>query len=243
MGADSLPEGGMAPSEDDQPMSAEGPPQALRIQGRAGYNANMINGTFQLVGQKQNGKPCWVSQTAKPAFIFHTGKKRWVISKRVDDGARCYAFINDDGGDPSTSRGPWQCSDEKNNWAADQKITCAKVPGADDPFVQIRLGLEDEMKAVGITDQNSLKSLWKRLDFNGNNIVSLAEIDKLVVEMVAGGSWPSWLNNKPALMRAYKKTTLVDGADEKSHADFVHKAEFQALLFEHILVQQALENL
>eukprot|EP00929_Paragymnodinium_shiwhaense_P020227 TRINITY_DN13547_c0_g1_i1.p1 TRINITY_DN13547_c0_g1~~TRINITY_DN13547_c0_g1_i1.p1 ORF type:complete len:530 (-),score=134.71 TRINITY_DN13547_c0_g1_i1:237-1826(-) len=225
-GADSLPEGGVAPEEDDVPVGDTELAQALRIQGRAGYNANMINGTFECVKDLQNGKPVWVSRSAKPAYIFHTGKKRWVISKRVDDGSRCYAYVTDDGGDPSKCKGPWQCSDEKNNWAPDQKITCKGVPGANDPFVKLRLGLEDEMKQVGITDTNSLKQLWRRLDFNGNNVVSLAEIDKMVVELVAGGSWPAWLNNKPALMRAYKKTILVDGDGD----DWVEKPEFSALL-------------
>jgi len=57
-------------------------------------------------------------------------------------------------------------------------------------------------------------------------VVSLAEIDKMVVEMVEGGTWPSWLNNKPALMRAYKKTILKDGDGD----DWVEKPEFHALL-------------
>ncbi|CAE8740258.1 unnamed protein product [Polarella glacialis] len=44
--------------------------------------------------------------------------------------------------------------------------------------------------------------------------------------MVGGGSWPDWLNNKPALMRAYKKTILVDGDGD----DWVQKREFNSLL-------------
>ena len=63
----------------------------------------------------------------------------------------------------------------------------------------------------------------RRLDFNGNNVVSLAEIDKMVVEMVAGGSWPEWLNNKPALMRAYR---LADSDGD----GLVSKREFSGLL-------------
>merc|ERR1712228_947333 len=53
----------------------------------------------------------------------------------------------------------------------------------------------------------------------GNNIVSLAEIDKWVVE-----SYPL-LNHKPALMRAYKKTIREGNGD-----DWVQKKEFKALL-------------
>merc|ERR1719191_378043 len=82
------------------------------------------------------------------------------------------------------------------------------------------------MTKYNLNDSTSLKALWKRLDFNGNGVVSLAEIDKLVVEMVQGGTWPEWLNNKPALMRAYKKTILKDGDGD----DWVEKKEFHALL-------------
>ena len=48
---------------------------------------------------------------------------------------------------------------------------------------------------------------WEILDVNGNGKVSLAEIDKLMVY-----SYPK-LNNKKALMRAYKQTCLMDGGD------------------------------
>merc|ERR1719183_2663595 len=95
-----------------------------------------------------------------------------------------------------------------------------------DMFVKLRLTLDQEMRTYGLVDKASLKQMWKRLDYNGNNIVSLAEIDKMVVEMVQGGNWPEWLNNKPALMRAYKKTILVDGDGD----DWVEKKEFHALL-------------
>eukprot|EP00439_Symbiodinium_sp_Y106_P004721 s1619_g1.t1 len=100
------------------------------------------------------------------------------------------------------------------------------MPASNDPFVQLRTSLESEMEQYGFNNMDKLRQLWKRLDFNGNNIVSLAEIDKLVVEMVAGGMWPSWLNNKPALMRAYKKTILKDGDGD----DWVTKREFHNLL-------------
>ncbi|CAJ1330361.1 unnamed protein product [Effrenium voratum] len=65
-----------------------------------------------------------------------------------------------------------------------------------------------------------LRSMWRRLDFNGNEIVSLAEIDKLVVE-----EFPV-LNHKPALMRAYKAAIQSDGEGDA----WVHKHEFQKLL-------------
>merc|ERR1712113_1164716 len=67
--------------------------------------------------------------------------------------------------------------------------------------------------------QQKLRQMWDVLDFNGNNIVSLAEIDKWVVE-----NYPL-LNHKPALMRAYKRTIREGNGD-----DWVQKKEFKALL-------------
>jgi Ca2+-binding EF-hand superfamily protein len=80
--------------------------------------------------------------------------------------------------------------------------------------------LEKVIKGI-IADKKKIKELWERLDFNGNNIVSLAEIDKLCVE-----KYPI-LNHKPALMRAYKAT--IHGAGN-SGDDWVHKKTFKALL-------------
>ena len=54
-------------------------------------------------------------------------------------------------------------------------------------------------------DPERLNKFWEILDVNGNNKVSLAEIDKLVVY-----TYPV-LDNKRALMRAYKQTCIVDG--------------------------------
>ena len=51
-----------------------------------------------------------------------------------------------------------------------------------------------------VKDPIRLDQFWDILDVNGNNLVSLAEIDKLVVY-----TYPI-LNNKKALMRAYKQT-------------------------------------
>jgi Ca2+-binding EF-hand superfamily protein len=79
--------------------------------------------------------------------------------------------------------------------------------------------LEDNIRAD--TKTKTLRTaLWQSLDFNGNGIVSLAEIDKWVVER-----YPL-LNSKPALMRAYKKTTLKDGDGDA----WVERKEFIKLL-------------
>ena len=80
--------------------------------------------------------------------------------------------------------------------------------------------LQEEIKQT-IGTRSGIRGLWKCLDYNGNNIVSLAEIDKFVIERFP------LLNHKPALMRAYKKTTLKDGDGDS----WVEKKEFRALLW------------
>jgi Ca2+-binding EF-hand superfamily protein len=60
--------------------------------------------------------------------------------------------------------------------------------------------LETKLQAL-TQDTNGLQKMWHQLDYNGNGLVSLAEIDKLVAER-----YPL-LNKKPALMRAYKHAT------------------------------------
>eukprot|EP00035_Acanthoeca_spectabilis_P014566 m.280415 g.280415 ORF g.280415 m.280415 type:complete len:1069 (+) comp16169_c0_seq2:336-3542(+) len=69
-------------------------------------------------------------------------------------------------------------------------------------------------------DTEALERLWDEIDVNGNDKVSLAEIDKRVV-----AKYPL-LNNKPALMRAYQQTTLKDGDGDA----WVEPKEFPQLL-------------
>jgi Ca2+-binding EF-hand superfamily protein len=202
-------------------------PTAIQISGRAGRHA-LINDTYEPMQIQHNDKPCWVARDVAPRYLFHSGKARWCISKQIDDGARCWAYIQDPGNtaDPAACPGAWNCCSEDNSWAEDANVKAVAVPASQDKFVQLRMSLDADMRQYGLIEVNSLKALWKRLDFNGNNIVSLAEIDKLAVEMTNGGGWPEWLNSKPALMRAYKKTTLLDGNGD----DWVQKPEFHALL-------------
>merc|ERR1719221_2139150 len=175
----------------------------------------------------RSGRYALINDTYEPLTTLHNNKSRWVVSKQLDDGAKCWAFIQDGGrgNDPSGLSG-WTVCDEDGEWRADSKTSCQAVQPDDDQFVKLRMSLDGEMKKLSIVDPKDLKGLWKRLDYNGNNIVSLAEIDKMVVELVAGGTWPSYLNSKPALMRAYKKTCLKDGDGD----DWVEKKEFHALL-------------
>eukprot|EP00928_Gymnodinium_smaydae_P081870 TRINITY_DN65308_c1_g1_i1.p1 TRINITY_DN65308_c1_g1~~TRINITY_DN65308_c1_g1_i1.p1 ORF type:complete len:491 (+),score=124.58 TRINITY_DN65308_c1_g1_i1:62-1534(+) len=206
---------------------AAGQEAALKIQGRTG-RYSQINGVYEPLSQMHNGRPVWCARSVTSLYIFHTGKARWVVSKTIDDGARCFAFVSDpaSSSDPASCGGGVVCCDERNEWNVDPKVSIVPALASTDKFVQLRKSLEGELEKLGLNDPASLKALWKRLDYNGNNIVSLAEIDKLVVELVANQQWPAWLNNKPALMRAYKKTTLKDG----NHDDWVQKWEFHALL-------------
>jgi len=199
----------------------------MKISGRQGRHA-LINDTFEPMQVQHNKKPCWVARSVAPRYLFHSGKARWCISKQLDDGARCWAFLQDNGGsaDPSQCQGAWQCVDDNGTWGGDANVRCSSVQPDNDMFVQLRMSLDADMKKYGLVDKDDLKSMWKRLDYNGNNVVSLAEIDKMAVELVQAGTWPAFMNNKPALMRAYKKTILVDGNGD----DWVQKPEFHALL-------------
>eukprot|EP00811_Abedinium_folium_P011815 NODE_20942_length_775_cov_10.652778.p2 GENE.NODE_20942_length_775_cov_10.652778~~NODE_20942_length_775_cov_10.652778.p2 ORF type:complete len:178 (-),score=40.11 NODE_20942_length_775_cov_10.652778:135-668(-) len=95
-----------------------------------------------------------------------------------------------------------------------------------DKFANFRESFEPEMLQLGMVKKADLRKLWDDLDSNGNGLVSLAEVDKFVEGKVGCGKWPVWLNNKPALMRAFKKTIKEDGDGD----EWVEKNEFQALL-------------
>lgn len=198
---------------------------ALRITGCTG-KYKLINDTYEPMHMPHQDKTCWCARSAAPIYLFHTGKARWVISKRINDGARCYAFVSDDGGDPASCKGPWQCCDENGNWSTDPNIKCSVVPASKDIFVQLRVSCEDDIAKCGMADTEKLKQLWRRLDGNGNNVASLAEVDSLVKDMTKAGVWPAWLNNRDSIMRAYQKTTKLDGNSD----DWVEKEEFHSLL-------------
>jgi len=92
--------------------------------------------------------------------------------------------------------------------------------------------LEMEAKFVAfINDKTQLDAQWRALDFNGNGIVSLAELDKWIVQ-----SFPQ-LNNKAALRRAFIRTTSKDGDGD----DWIQRREFKALLVNVIYFNRAFE--
>jgi len=81
-------------------------------------------------------------------------------------------------------------------------------------------------KCKALLAPDKCRELWSRIDFNGNGYVSLAEIDKMIVEMQNDSESPFYgFNNKPALMRAYKASCLGG-----KKADWVERKEFPFLI-------------
>ena len=98
--------------------------------------------------------------------------------------------------------------------------------------MEARKFLEMEAKFVTfINDKTQLDAQWRSLDFNGNGIVSLAELDKWIVQYFP------LLNNKAALRRAFIRTTSKDGDGD----DWVQRREFKALLVNVIYFNRAFE--
>lgn len=215
------------PAPAEVPAADPAAREAIQISGCTG-KYKLINDVYEPMQMSHQNRPCWCARSAAPVYLFHTGKSRWVISKRINDGARCYAFIPDNGsGSPTTCAGPWMCCGDDGQWNPDPNITCAKAQASQDQFVLLRVQVEEDLAHYGLMDSSSLKQLWRKLDKDGNNVVSLAEIDLLVSEMVKTGVWPAWLHNKQAMQRAYEKTTKMDDNDGD---DFVEKEEFHSLL-------------
>eukprot|EP00055_Hartaetosiga_balthica_P004099 m.10115 g.10115 ORF g.10115 m.10115 type:complete len:567 (-) comp3617_c0_seq1:192-1892(-) len=73
---------------------------------------------------------------------------------------------------------------------------------------------------AALGDAKALKRLWNALDYNGNNIVSVAEVDKFL-----GENYPV-LKHQPTIIRAFKYTTLIDGDMDS----WVERFEFPYLL-------------
>lgn len=206
------------------PSGPSGTRAAIVISGCTG-KYKLINETYEPLQMTHKDRPCWRARSSAPVYLFHTGKSRWVISKRINDGA---AFVPDNGSsDPTQCPGPWMCCSEDNNWVKDENIKCATAQASNDQFTLLRSQVEDELAQYGLMDDKSLRQMWRKLDSNGNNVVSLAEIDALVVDMTKAGLWPDWLNNKESIRRAYEKTIKLDSED---HDDWVEKEEFHSLL-------------
>jgi len=75
---------------------------------------------------------------------------------------------------------------------------------------------KERKKLLDIPSSEDILKSFEAMDYNNNNMISLAEIDKYIVE-----GYPNY-DNKPALMRAYKAADLNNNG-------FLNKKEFQNL--------------
>ncbi|GBB84720.1 hypothetical protein RclHR1_01130015 [Rhizophagus clarus] len=74
------------------------------------------------------------------------------------------------------------------------------------------------METTKKLEEAEIKKCFNRFDYNGNGLLSLAEIDKAVLEL-----YPQFAKNKPVLMRAYKAADITkDG--------FIELSEFSRLI-------------
>ena len=78
-------------------------------------------------------------------------------------------------------------------------------------------GAKDSLAALAMPNKEERARIFRRMDYNGNGVLSLAEIDKAVVEL-----WPQ-LNNKQVLMRAYQ-------AADVNGDGLIGRREFRLLL-------------
>jgi Ca2+-binding EF-hand superfamily protein len=78
---------------------------------------------------------------------------------------------------------------------------------------------------VPVPTKEECAALWSKFDYNGNGILSLAELDKATSEL-----WPG-LDHKPAIMRAYKAADRQSGGSGQDFGDgFIQKKEFRFFL-------------
>eukprot|EP01043_Picozoa_sp_COSAG02_P025938 COSAG02_NODE_1478_length_12404_cov_353.335067_7_plen_941_part_00 len=85
------------------------------------------------------------------------------------------------------------------------------------PFLPVQNRTEDGLAALTMPNKEERARIFRRMDYNGNGVLSLAEIDKAVVEL-----WPQ-LNNKQVLMRAYQ-------AADVNGDGLIGRREFRLLL-------------
>ncbi|CAG8437308.1 6174_t:CDS:2 [Funneliformis mosseae] len=76
----------------------------------------------------------------------------------------------------------------------------------------------DQVEKSEKLDKASIKKAFDVFDYNGNGILSLAEIDRAVIEL-----YPQLAKDKPAIMRAYK-------AADASNDGFIDFEEFGRLV-------------
>merc|ERR1740121_3127918 len=88
---------------------------------------------------------------------------RWVISKRLDDGSKCWAYVQDSGGstDPSQVPQAWQCCDDDGQWRQDPNVKAVPTAQSNDMFVQLRKQMAGEMKEYSLVDPHTSRCCGK----------------------------------------------------------------------------------
>ena len=72
-------------------------------------------------------------------------------------------------------------------------------------------------KTLEVPDKKTRTAIFQKMDYNGNGVLSLAEIDNAVIDMYPG------FDHKPVLLRAYKAADVTgDG--------FIERKEFRKLM-------------
>jgi len=194
---------------------------------------NVINGSYSIVST-HNNHPCWKHDDAEvPCTIFHTGVSRWVISRDLDDGETCFAFIAAEPGSISPTRCPgcWTFFDSvRQQWAEDPLIRCTETSSVDppvDPFARVKAILRDELDKVGITSDQRCATLWRRCDASGHGFCDLQVIDGLIRDLAMTRVWPGFYDcSIDILTKAYEQ--VIPGAiDADTQVD---KTQFPSVL-------------
>jgi len=98
------------------------------------------------------------------------------------------------------------------------KKTGTKISGKPDKKATSKTTQEIAVITTAKLDRAQIKKIFNVFDYNGNGILSLAEIDKAVIEL-----YPHLAKDKPAIMRAYK-------AADTSQDGFIDFKEFGRLI-------------
>eukprot|EP00913_Durusdinium_trenchii_P007330 g6890.t1 len=108
------------------------------------------------------------------------------------------------------------CCDENGTWNKDDGIRCVLTVASNDQFTLLRNQVEADLAHYGLMDDESLKQMWRKLDRNGDNEASLAEVEALVTQMCDAKIWPKWINNPDSIKRAFEKAAGLDGANDEA---------------------------
>ena len=99
---------------------------------------------------------------------------------------------------------------------------CAPIDTVVEFWGELRTGFGMPSRAAEVThadlvsflpDEDVLLRLWQQYDYNGNGMLSLAEIDKFIIAAQHSKDWSEFhaMDAKPALRRAYRFTAVLNG--------------------------------